>query len=84
VEFGYREFNGNCTTRNEPCIANGPSVGTVPFQFAGEYPSGAPCTSTCTIAIPAVSQRILYYKAKYRNAANSVVSETPLQVVATP
>jgi len=84
VEFGYREFSGNCTTRNEPCIASTASVGTVPFQFAGENPAGAPCASTCTIAVPAVSQRILYYKAKYRNATNSVVAEAPLQVVATP
>jgi hypothetical protein len=84
VEFGYREFNGTCTTRNEPCIANAVSVGAVPFQFAGENPAGAPCASTCTITIPAVSQRMLYYKAKYRNAANGVVTDTPVQVVATP
>jgi len=83
VEFGYREFNGNCTTRNERCLANAASVGPVPFQFAGEKPAGAPCASSCTIAIPAVSQRILYYRAKFRNASDAVVAETPVQAVAT-
>jgi len=83
VEFGYREFNGRCTTRNEACVATADSLGTVPFQFAGEDPAGAQCISACTIAIPAVSQRMLYYRAKYRNAAHGVVAEGPVQVVAT-
>jgi hypothetical protein len=84
VEFGYREFNGNCTTRKEACIANAPVIGAVPFQFAGENPSGAPCPTTCAIAIPAVSQRILYYTVQYRDASNKVLATTPLQALATP
>ena len=84
VEFGYREFGGNCTTRNEACIASGPSIGAVPFQFAGENPAGAPCSTACTIVIPAVSQRVLYYQVVYRDAANNVRAQTPVQVLATP
>lgn len=84
AEFGYQEFNGNCTTRNEVCIASAPAIGTVPFHFAGENPSGMPCSSTCTIAIPAVSQRILYYTVKYRDDSNKVLAVTPLQALATP
>jgi len=84
VEFGYQEFNGTCTTRKEACVANAAAVGAVPFQFAGENPPGAPCSSACTIAIPAVSQRILYYTVKYRDASNKVLAVTPAQALATP
>lgn len=84
VEFGYQEFNGYCTTRKETCVADAPAVGAAPFHFEGENPAGAPCSSTCTIAIPAASQRILYYQVKYRDASNHVAAQTPLQVVATP
>lgn len=84
VEFGYSEFGGNCTTRNEACIATAGTIGAVPFQFASENPDGASCATTCVVAIPGVSQRILYYKVKYRDASNHVVAATPVQVMATP
>jgi hypothetical protein len=84
IEFGYREFNGNCTTRNEACVANAPAINSVPFQFLGENPPGAPCAAGCTIVIPAVSQRLLYYRVKFRNAANGVLSVTPDRVLVTP
>ena len=35
-------------------------------------------------ARPAVSQRILYYTVKYRDASNKVVATTPMQALATP
>jgi hypothetical protein len=84
VEFGYQEFNGNCTTRKEACIASTPAIGTVPFYFAGENPPGAACASTCSIVIPAVSRRVLYYTVKYRDAANKIVATAPVEVLATP
>ena len=84
VEFGYPDFHGNCTTRNEACVANASTINSVPFQFAGENPAGAPCAATCTIVIPAMSQRMLYYRVKYRDAANAVLSTTPYQVLVTP
>jgi len=84
VEFGYQEFGGNCTSRNEPCDADAPVVEAVPFHFAGENPQGTPCASTCTIAIPAVSQRIVYYRVIYRDSSRRVRAVTPTQVQATP
>ncbi len=84
VQFGYQEYNGNCTTRNEACFAGSPTGNNVPFQFAGENPAGAPCASECTIDIPAVSQRIVYYKVIYRDASNTVRAVTPGQAIAAP
>lgn len=84
VQFGYEEFNGNCTTRNDACIANAANIGAIPFQFASESPGGAPCATLCTIEIPAVSQRVVYYQVMYRDNANKVIATTPMQAVTTP
>ena len=90
VEFGYQEYGApqliNCTTRNDACIATAGTVtaGNQPFYFASENPAGAPCASGCTIAIPAISQRILYYQVKYRAANNTVLAAGPPIAVAVP
>jgi hypothetical protein len=95
IQFGYTE-NGSagqfyCTTRQEKCLATAATVPTVPFLFPSEGAggveagvSGVPCASGCTVAIPAISQRILYYQVKYRNAANATVATSQIQTVAIP
>jgi hypothetical protein len=83
IEFGYQEYGApgliNCTTRNDACIATASTVpsGNQPFYFASENPAGAPCAIGCTITIPAISQRILYYQIQYRAANNTVLSAGP-------
>ena len=84
VQFGYQEYNNNCTTRNDACLANAATIGSVPFQFASDNPAGLPCAVGCTITVPAISQRILYYTVQYRDAAKNVLSATPTQVLVTP
>jgi len=90
VEFGYQEYGApqliNCTTRNDACIAVASTVpsGNQPFYFASENPAGAPCASGCTIAIPAISERILYYQVKYRSANNTVLAADPVTSVVVP
>lgn len=90
IEFGYQEYGApqliNCTTRNDACIAAAGTVtpGNQPFYFASENPAGASCASGCTIAIPAISQRMLYYQVKYRAADNTVLSADPLAAVVVP
>ena len=49
------------------------------FHFAGETFNLQPCSTGCTIAIPAVSQRVLYYQVVYDNGV-----ALPVQVVAVP
>lgn len=79
ITFGYLDYNGNCTTRNDPCIANAATIpsGTAPFLYASESPTGLACTTSCTITIPAISERMLYYTASFRNASNVVVATNP-------
>jgi len=84
VEFGYTEYSGNCTSRHDACLANSALVGAPPFRFASENPSGTPCSSKCTIAIPAISQRVLYYQAIYRDKSNRTLASGPYQAVAVP
>jgi hypothetical protein len=90
VEFGYQEYGApqliNCTTRNDACIATAgtPIAENQPFYFASENPAGASCASGCTITIPAISQRILYYQVKYRAANNTVLAADPPNAIVVP
>jgi len=92
VEFGYQEYGApqfiNCTTRNDACISTSTAStvppGNQPFYFASENPAGAPCATGCTITIPAISQRILYYQIQYRAANNMALSAGPLTAVLVP
>jgi hypothetical protein len=95
VQFGYAE-NGAasqlyCTSRHEPCFAASATVGSVPFQFPSDGSdgtagglAGAACSAGCTVAIPALSQRVVYYRVQYRDSGNRVIAQTPLQAVSTP
>jgi hypothetical protein len=89
IQFGYVE-NGQptdffCTSRHEACIAAAATVSeAAPFAFAGESPAGAPCTTTCTIQIPAIPQRVVYYRVQYRDASNQVLATGTLQATAVP
>lgn len=94
VEFGYAE-NGPaenlfCTSRAQSC-AVGRAAQTdqidlaAPFSFLGtENVAGTPCTSGCTIAVPAIPGRMLYYRMRYRDAGGQEIGVTGLQVVALP
>jgi hypothetical protein len=83
VEFGYQEQGSPtsyyCTSRAETCVTNAASVNaTNPFAFKlTEQVGGVPCASGCTIAIPAIPQRVAYWSVKYRDAAGSVVAAGP-------
>jgi hypothetical protein len=95
VQFGYAE-NGDpakfyCSSRQEKCLATATTVPTVPFLFPSEGTggleagvTGLPCANGCTVAIPAVSQRMLYYQVKYRDASNKTVATGQVETVAVP
>jgi hypothetical protein len=90
IEFGYAE-NGPaaslyCTSRQETCVAQSATVDpNTPFVFAQtETAASAPCSSGCVIAIPGIPQRLVYYRVKYRDAANNVLATTNIQVAAVP
>ncbi len=95
VEFGYVE-NGSatqffCTTRQDVCTAASAAIGAVPFYFASEGTGGVesgltglPCAGGCSLSIPGLPQRVLYYQVKYRDANNQVLAQTGVQVTVTP
>ena len=90
IEFGYAE-NGPiaglyCTSRQETCVAQSATVDpNIPFVFAQtEAVTGAPCAGGCVIAIPGIPQRLVYYRVKYRDAAQNVLTTTNTQVAAVP
>jgi hypothetical protein len=95
VQFGYTP-NFQCTTRQEACITvtgSAPGSGpaqvneTTPFYFAtsdlGAY-SGLPCTSGCTVTIPARAQRVVYYRVTYFRADGTTILTTGTAVAAVP
>jgi hypothetical protein len=90
IEFGYAENGGPdsffCTSRQETCVAASSTVNQAsPFYFAqSETYTGVPCTSGCTVEIPALSQRVLYYRWKQRDASGAVIAVSDTQAMVTP
>jgi hypothetical protein len=90
VEFGYAENGGAdsffCTSRQETCVAASSAVDPAsPFFFAqAETYSGVPCASGCTVTIPALSQRVLYYRWKQLDASGAVVAVSDTRAIVTP
>ncbi len=86
AEFGYGpEFR--CTSRRERCVAA--STGQVneaaPFYWKSETYSGLACASGCSMTIPAIPQRVLYYRLVYRDASNNELEPAgSTQVMAVP
>jgi hypothetical protein len=60
VRFGYAEDGapGNffCTPRQEACVTGGK-----PYSFLSENPAWQACVAGCTIPVPAIPGRVLYY-----------------------
>lgn len=88
VEFGYNENGGEfyCTSRQETCVATTAAVNpSSPFYYEQtESFSPPPCASSCAIAIPALSQHVLYYRWRFLGAGGQVVATSQTQVVVIP
>jgi hypothetical protein len=84
VRFGYAENAGvvasqfNCTSRQDTCEVASATIQDTPFYYASEGVQPIPCSSGCTIQVPAISGRILYYQIVYGDDYPE-----PIQVVAT-
>ncbi len=86
VEFGY-DTSFRCTGRDETCVAvsaSGAWPGSAPYYFASESYTGVACASGCTVAIPAIAERVLYYRVKYRDADGNVLATSGTNAVAVP
>jgi len=81
VRFGYGP-NFHCTSRQEACIANQSAINkTTPFYWASESYGGLACASGCTVTVPAIAGRVVYYQVEYRNSRGSVIATGPVRVV---
>jgi hypothetical protein len=77
VQFGYSP-SYFCTSRQDICLQGSGSQ----FAYKSENPNGVPCSSGCTIPIPAISQRILYYQVILRDVHNAVLKTMSPEVLA--
>ncbi len=95
VRFGYAEsgpWNSLfCTSRAEICVSGSQSSPTPvdpknPFYFeqteAGKW-SGMACTTGCTLVIPSIPQRVLYYQYVYTNGP-VIVYTSPVTSTVVP
>ncbi len=86
VEFGYAE-NGAatdlfCTSRRETCVTGRAAESAAidnanPFYYAStEVGSvkGTPCSNGCKIFVPAIPDRVLYYRVRYRDGGDQTVA----------
>ena len=89
VEFGYAEYGADhdgvplfCSAeRAERCSVPVAPGSREPYVWESEQQSWLPCPDGCTISVPALSGRILYYRIQ-RRVGTSVSSE-PLVIKAT-
>ena len=73
VGFGYNP-DFRCSTRQESCIAYASTITSAVYYYLGDTYSGRSCASGFTPVIPRLSQRIMWSRVKYRNAANAVIA----------
>jgi hypothetical protein len=78
IRFGYAE-NGPptsffCTTRQEACTTSGS-----PFAYASENQTNTPCAAGCTVTIPAIAGRVVYYEVDRLDGFGNLVAAGPLQ-----
>jgi hypothetical protein len=96
VEFGYAEHGSadafRCTSRAEKCIAHKPDLDeSAPFSWpvegAGGIESGitgVSCSSACTVTIPGLTGRVVYYRVKYRDGGNAPVGASEMAAAVVP
>jgi hypothetical protein len=76
MQFGYAENGGVedyfCTSRREPCV-KGTGGG---YAMAGDTVQGIECANGCSVATPAISGRVIYYRVMYRDAQGNVISSS--------
>jgi hypothetical protein len=65
--------------------ASGAVSSSTPFFYEEtETYSGSSCSAGCSVAIPALSQRVLYYRWKYRDALGKVIATSGIRAAVTP
>lgn len=88
VEFGYLENGARdlhyCTSRREACVAT-VATGADPFLYTSEFARGSfgvPCASSCTVTVPVIPGRVVYYRGVFLDAGGQRVGVGKDQVAA--
>lgn len=89
ARFGYAEnaapSSFYCTSRQEACSTeipvNSPSD---PYAFASEAATHMSCANGCTVTIPSIPGRVVYYVIDRLDASGQVIHTSPMQAVAKP
>jgi hypothetical protein len=90
VRFGYAENGPSllcCTPYQAECTTEIPRKSPQdPYSFINEKVTRQTCAagSTCTLTIPALSNRMLYYEVDHLDSRGAILSSDPMQVVAVP
>jgi hypothetical protein len=90
ARFGYAENGGDllrCTPYGQDCSTEIPSGSPGdPFSFTNEVATRQACVSgtNCTVTIPSLANRILYYVVDWLNSSGGVVQTGPMQAIAVP
>jgi hypothetical protein len=83
IAFGYGEngdvYNSYCTTRLETCWTSDAATSSNPYVFDSEPQSRTKCDLACTIQVPAIAGRVLYYRIEH---ADGTID--PISAVAIP
>jgi hypothetical protein len=86
IRFGYVENGGNPsnffgTPRADACMT---STTILPYAFVSENAAWTSCSGGCTISVPAISGRVLYYVVDRKNSSSGVVSTSEIRTSVTP
>lgn len=74
VQFGHNPSFQCSRNRDNTCYAESATLNeATPFQFDHETLTGLSCASGCTVTVPAISNRVLYYRIIYRDAGDNVI-----------
>jgi len=90
ARFGYLENGGDllrCTAYAQECSTEIPSgAAGDPYSFTNEAVTRQGCANgaTCTVTIPSLPNRVLYYVVDRLDGSGNVVATTPLAAVAVP
>lgn len=79
VEFGYNA-SFHCTSRAEACV-KGNAAG---YAFDYENVPAVACANGCRIEIPALPQRVVYYRIVRKDSSGNRLWEGPTEVLVSP
>lgn len=79
VRFGYDPEFRCSVNRDNTCISQSAAIDKDnPYLFDHETVTGISCSSSCTITIPALSNRVLYSRWEFRDAGGNVIHADPI------